>query len=137
MSSFTDTLQTMANLSYKQLCDVAELAINRIQLGQGNTGRKRKNYSAIAPVMISAAVADGDISEQEKKFIMDVLNIDEDNLNLFIIKYKEKETIQAKEFVKNIGEKYKTDVYILVSSVLACDKTINEDEISFLTDLIS
>lgn len=134
--SFSDTLQELVNKSYDELLDFAKIAIGELYPACKAVDEENNGVFMMTSVILSAIAADGKLTAIEKKFLMELLDLDEDKLNTYIGMYDSRMAELTDKFADALTVELKSHTVMLVATIAACDETISREETAFLAKIL-
>ena len=134
--SFQDTLQDLVNKDYNELLGFAKIAIGELYPACKVVDEDHGGVFMMTSIILSAIAADGKLSGIEKKFLMELLDLDEDKLNAFVGMYDARMAELTDKFADALPAEMKAHVVMLVASIAACDETISREETAFLAKIL-
>lgn len=142
---FNELLQQYVNKDYEELCRLtgqAGLAVTEAckELAQqmpsveGSDPETTANY-LLTCLVTCTVMADGEVSELERKLLSDVFLLDEENVMVLVNLYSPKLAEGSKLLSSHMNEDDRTDVMMLCTAIAAVDETISKEEVAFLRSL--
>ena len=134
--SFQDTLQNLVNKDYDELMGFAKIAIAELYPACKVVDEDNSGVFMMTSIILSAIAADGKLTGIEKKFLMELLDLDDDKLNTLIGMYDARMADLTDNFADALPAEMKAHVVMLVASIAACDETISREETAFLAKIL-
>lgn len=134
--SFNDTLQNLVNKDYDELLGFAKIAIGKIFPACQAVDEDNKGVFMMTSIILAAIAADGKLSAIEKKFLKDLLELSDEQIDQYIGMYDSRMAELTDKFADALTPELKADVVMLVCSVAACDETISREETAFIAKLL-
>lgn len=135
--SFNETLQNLVNKDYDELLGFAKIAIGKIYPVCQEVDKDNKGVFMLTSVILSAIAADGKLTAIEKKFLKDLLEITDEQVDFYITAYDSQMSELTEKFANTLSTELKANVVMLVCAVAACDETISREETAFIQKLLS
>ncbi len=136
MSRFMETLQKYVNLNYDELVFVGKRALTNLMPACVKADPENRGELMIMSIILSAVGADSTLSKKEKKFVCDILEIDEDTFKLYSDKYSTKMKDVTDLFADSLSPTVKGDALTLVVAVASCDEKISHEETAFIKRIL-
>lgn len=134
--SFNDTLQNLVNKDYDELLGFAKIAIGKIYPACQAVDEENKGVFMMTSIILSAIAADGKLTAIEKKFLKELLDLSDEQIDQYIGMYDSRMAELTNKFADALTAELKADVVMLVASVAACDEKISCEETAFLAKLL-
>lgn len=134
--SVNDTLQNLVNKDYNELLGFAEIAIGKIYPACQAIDEENNGVLMMTSIILSAIAADGKLTELEKKFIQELLNLSNEQMERYTASYDSEMAELTDKFADALTPELKAAVVMLVSTVAACDETISREETAFIQKLL-
>lgn len=134
--SFQDTLQNLVNKDYDELMGFAKIAIAELYPACKVVDEDNGGVFMMTSIILSAIAADGKLTGIEKKFLMELLDLDEDKLNTLIGMHDARMADLTDNFADALPAEMKAHVVMLVATIAACDETISREETAFLAKIL-
>lgn len=134
--SLYDTLQNLVNKDYDELLGFAKIALGKLLPACQAVDKENNGVLMATSIILSAIGADGKLSAIEKKFLHDLLDLTDDQIDTYIGMYDSRMAELTDQFADALTPELKANVIMLVASVAACDETISADETAFIKKLL-
>ena len=134
--SFQDTLQNLVNKDYDELMGFAKIAIAELYPACKVVDEDNGGVFMMTSIILSAIAADGKLTGIENKFLMELLDLDEDKLNTLIGMHDARMADLTDNFADALPAEMKAHVVMLVATIAACDETISREETAFLAKIL-
>ncbi len=134
--SFNETLQNLVNKDYDELLGFAKIAIGKIYPACQEVDKDNKGVFMLTSIILSAIAADGKLTAIEKKFLKDLLEITDEQVDFYITAYDSQMAELTEKFANTLSAELKANVVMLVCAVAACDETISREETAFIQKLL-
>ena len=132
MSSLNETLQQIVNEDYDTLVGMAKRAIIDILPICKKIDATNDGVMMLTSVLMAAVSADNKLSALESKFIGEITGLSSEAI-LSLARIKPAETAALVDrFADALTPEDKAAVCLLVSTIFACDETINAQENQYL-----
>ncbi|MBQ3498921.1 MAG: hypothetical protein IJA87_07325 [Clostridia bacterium] len=138
MSKFEELLQNYVNKDYAELMFIAKAALDSL-LPDCYIFNPRENGDKTVAlwIVIAALGADSKLSPLERKFICELLSIDNSSLDTAIKAYTPRMADITDVFADKEGEHVKEKVLTLVLCIAACDEKIAHEETAFIRRILA
>lgn len=134
--SFNDTLQNLVNKDYDELLGFAKIAIGKIYPACKAVDEENNGIFMMTSIILSAIAADGKLTAIEKKFLKELLDLSDEQIDSYIAMYDAQMAELTDKFADALTAELKADVVMLVCSIAACDETISREETAFIAKLM-
>ena len=134
--SFADTLQNLVNKGYDELMGFAKIAIGKLYPACELVDPDNKGVMMMTSVILAAIAADGKLTAIEKKFLKELLDLSDEQIDQYIAMYDSRMAELTDQFADALKPEMKADLIMLVATVAACDETISREETAYLAKLL-
>ncbi|MBE6594176.1 MAG: hypothetical protein J6L87_06390 [Clostridia bacterium] len=135
MASWEETMQQLVNEDYETLLEMAKEAL-RMTMPEIRRLYPNEHAKVYYYVLSAALGADGDLTDLEKCFVSELLDIPMQSVKSIVAGYSK----EAAEFVNHLVDylpiEQRAPLIMLIACVAACDETISRDENAFLKKLM-
>ena len=135
MATFNELMQKYVNEDYDVLVHLAQQAMVNLLPACKKVDADHDGFYMVSSLILSAIGADGVLTALERKFLRDVLGLDDDQISKYIKMYDSRMADLANHFADNMGTDLKADAAMLIVSICACDEKISKDETAFIRKL--
>ncbi len=142
---FNELLQKHVNKDYEELCRLAGQAGLAVTEACKNLARQMPPKEGMDPetaanymltcFVTGTVMADGEVSELERKLLSDVFLLDEENVAVLVNLYGPALVEGTKLFASRLDEDDRADVMMLCTAIAAVDEKISKEEVAFLREL--
>ncbi len=137
MADFNQMMQDIVNKDYDELVEFGKIALVKILPVLKAVDEENEGMFALTSIVLSAIGADGTLTALERKWIKDVLGLNDDAIDTMIKLYTSKtEDLTDALFDKGPTE-FKGDLMMFVLSILAVDEKISKEETAFVKKLFA
>ena len=137
MASFNELMQKYVNEDYDTLVNFAQRAMVNLLPACKKVDPEHEGFFMISSLILSAIGADGVLTSLERKFMRDVMGLDDDQISKYIKMYDSRMADLADHFADNMGTDLKADAAMLIVSICACDEKISKEETAFIRKLFA
>ena len=135
MSAFSELMQKYVNTDYPALMDLGKEAVARLKAPCRAVDTEHDGNYMLLCLVLSAIAADGVLSGLEKKFLRDVMGLDESNIQKMISMYNSQMPDLVDCFADNMDQETKANVIMLVVVIASVDEKISREETAFIRRL--
>ncbi len=133
--SFQEIKQDFVNMDYSQLVKTCKQAIADV-LPTLQAYDKENNGALLLTAIVHASIgADGTLSALERRFIKDVLGVDDSFVDTLLRTYTSSVADLTDTLADRISAEGKAAITVIAICFTAVDETINRDENAFLNRL--
>ena len=136
MTNFKEILQRYVDLDYDELLFIGKKALTNLMPACVKADPENRGELMIMSIILAAVGADGKLSQKERRFVCDLLDIDADAFN----KYSEAFSCKMRDitdlFADSLSPAIKGDTVTLVVCVVACDERISREETEFIRKIM-
>ncbi len=136
-TTFNELMQKYVNSDYSTLVNLAQKALVNLIPVCKKVDADNDGFMMVSSIILSAIGADGVLSVLEKKFLGDVLGLDNDTVSKYIKMYNSKMADLVDHFADSLSTDIKADTVMLVCCVAACDEKISREETAFIRKLMA
>lgn len=137
MASFNELMQKYVNEDYDVLVNLAQHAMANLIPACKKVDAENDGFFMISSLILSAIGADGVLTSLERKFMRDVMGLDDEMVSKYIKMYDSRMADLADHFADNMGTDLKADAAMLIVSICACDEKISKEETAFIRKLFN
>lgn len=132
MVSFEELMQQYVNFDYDVLCDLAKKALDHLTPICSEIDVDGHGAVIVSSIVLSAVMADGVVSEPERRLLKDVFALEGEDLSIFIQKYNASMVELVDCFCVKMEKKIAADAVMLAACLMAVDETISKEETALL-----
>lgn len=136
MATFEELLQHYVNLDYEDLLATARKAIVELLPVCKEVDKDNDGFMMLTSIMLTAIGADGVLTNLERTFLKDALNVDDDTVSKFIKLYDSRMVELVDQFADKISQEVKVNVLTLVLCIASVDEKISREETAILRKLL-
>ncbi len=136
MATFEELLQHYVNLDYEDLLATAKKAIVELLPVCKEVDKDNDGFMMLTSIMLTAIGADGVLTNLERTFLKDALNVDDDTVSKFIKLYDSRMVELVDQFADKISQEVKVNVLTLVLCIASVDEKISREETAILRKLL-
>ena len=136
MATFEEMLQHYVNLDYEDLLATAQKAIVELLPSCKAVDKDNNGFMMLTSIMLTAIGADGVLTNLERTFLKDALNVDDDTVSKFIKLYDSRMVELVDQFADKISKDIKVNVLTLVLCITSVDEKISREETALIRKLL-
>ena len=137
MTKFEELLQQYVNKDYDELLSIAKGAVNRLlPLCRKHITAPNGDKIMVMWTVLAAYGADGVLTATERRFVCDLLEIDNESLDTLSKKYSSIVSDSVNSLADNTERDIKDAVLTLILAVSACDEKISRQETEFIRRIL-
>ena len=138
MSKFEELLQQYVNKDYAELMLIAKTTLNSLLPYCHRINPQENGDKAIALcIMLAALGADRVLSPLERKFMCELLSLDEESFDTIIKSYTPQTSDLTDQIADKNGDLVKEKILTLVLCIAACDEKIAHEETAFIRRILA
>ena len=134
---FKDLMQRFVNEDYDTLLSFAKTSLGKVLPAFEVVDEENKGMFMVTSIILSAIGADGSLTAIERRFLKDLLGIDDEAVSKMITMYDSSMAELTDSFEDNMPSEIKTDTLMLVTAIAACDEKISSEESAFIRKLMA
>ena len=136
MNNLRDILQKCVNTDYENLVELAQTSLIELLPACRLVDPDNDGFLMVSGIILSALAADGVLTNIERKFVCDVLGIDNETFSKFLDLYNSDLADLVDKFADSLDTRTKAATLSLVSAVAACDEKITVEETAFIKKIL-
>lgn len=137
MASFNELMQKFVNEDYDTLVALAKNALGKVLPACQAVDPDHEGMLMLTSIVLAAIGADGTLTAIERKFLKDILGLDDEQVTKLIGMYSSQMVELVDKFADDISSDVKTDTVMLVSAIAACDEKISREETALIRKLLA
>ena len=136
MPTFNELLQHYVNLDYSELVGIAKKAMVDLLPACKAVDKDHNGMMMLTSIMLTAIGADGVLTDLERTFLRDVMDVDDETVSKFIKLYDSRMVSLVDEFADKLNKDVKVNVMTLVLCIASIDEKISREETALLRKLL-
>ena len=137
MASFNEIMQKFVNEDYDTLLSFAKTSLGKVLPACQAVDEEHEGMFMLTSIILSAIGADGTLTTIERRFLKDLLGLDDDAVSKMIGMYDSRMVELTDKFADGMPSEIKTDTLMLVTAIAACDEKISSEESAFIRRLMA